>query len=153
MLEMDTVLLPQVQPKSRYLRHAHSLSGVRILFCVSGPLGKARVSVLQAPLAFSSRIDPFINTGSTMSAAPTVSSSAALHLLISHQGGNMTPANLSQPVNPKPFLQDLTGKTVYVRLKWGLEYRGYLVSTDGYFNLQVGRWSASRPQHCSGSTA
>lgn len=43
----------------------------------------------------------------------------------------------SQPVNPKPFLQDLTGKVVYVRLKWGLEYRGYLVSTDGYMNLQV----------------
>ena len=41
-------------------------------------------------------------------------------------------------MNPKPFLQDLTGKTVYVRLKWGLEYRGFLVSTDGYMNLQVG---------------
>ncbi|WVQ96682.1 hypothetical protein IAU59_003788 [Kwoniella sp. CBS 9459] len=41
------------------------------------------------------------------------------------------------PVNPKPFLQDLTGKVVYVRLKWGLEYKGYLVSTDGYMNLQL----------------
>jgi small nuclear ribonucleoprotein (snRNP)-like protein len=41
------------------------------------------------------------------------------------------------PVNPKPFLQDLTGKPVWVRLKWGLEYMGYLVSTDGYMNLQV----------------
>ena len=29
------------------------------------------------------------------------------------------------PVNPKPFLQDLTGKPVWVRLKWGLEYMGY----------------------------
>lgn len=43
-----------------------------------------------------------------------------------------------QPINPKPFLQELTGKNVYVRLKWGLEYKGYLVSTDGYMNLQVG---------------
>ncbi|RXK38535.1 small nuclear ribonucleoprotein F [Tremella mesenterica] len=42
------------------------------------------------------------------------------------------------PVNPKPFLQELTGKIVDVKLKWGLEYRGYLVSTDGYMNLQVG---------------
>lgn len=42
-----------------------------------------------------------------------------------------------QPVNPRPFLQDLTGKKVTVRLKWGLEYRGFLTSTDGYFNLQV----------------
>ena len=41
------------------------------------------------------------------------------------------------PVNPKPFLQDLTGKSVWVRLKWGLEYRGFLVSTDAYMNLQV----------------
>ena len=41
------------------------------------------------------------------------------------------------PVNPKPFMQELTGKPVFVRLKWGLEYKGFLVSTDGYMNLQV----------------
>ncbi|KXN87876.1 Small nuclear ribonucleoprotein F [Leucoagaricus sp. SymC.cos] len=41
------------------------------------------------------------------------------------------------PVNPKPFIQELTGKPVYVRLKWGLEYKGFLVSTDGYMNLQL----------------
>ncbi|KAI5120920.1 hypothetical protein M0805_002900 [Coniferiporia weirii] len=41
------------------------------------------------------------------------------------------------PTNPKPFLQELTGKSVYVRLKWGLEYKGFLVSTDGYMNLQL----------------
>ena len=35
-------------------------------------------------------------------------------------------------------MQDLTGKSVYVKLKWGLEYKGFLVSTDGYMNLQVG---------------
>lgn len=34
-------------------------------------------------------------------------------------------------------MQELTGKAVYVKLKWGLEYRGFLVSTDGYMNLQV----------------
>ena len=41
------------------------------------------------------------------------------------------------PVNPKPFLNDLTGKTVIVKLKWGMEYKGYLVSVDSYMNLQV----------------
>lgn len=41
------------------------------------------------------------------------------------------------PVNPKPFMQELTGKPVFVKLKWGLEYKGFLVSTDGYMNLQV----------------
>ncbi|KAF8211326.1 hypothetical protein K438DRAFT_35109 [Mycena galopus ATCC 62051] len=41
------------------------------------------------------------------------------------------------PVNPKPFMQELTGKPVFVRLKWGLEYKGFLVSTDGFMNLQL----------------
>jgi len=34
-------------------------------------------------------------------------------------------------------LQELTGKMVAVKLKWGLEYRGFLVATDAYMNLQV----------------
>jgi small nuclear ribonucleoprotein F len=41
------------------------------------------------------------------------------------------------PVTPKPFLRDLTGKQVIVKLKWGMEYKGYLVSSDNYMNLQV----------------
>lgn len=41
------------------------------------------------------------------------------------------------PVNPKPFLQELTGKPVMIRLKWGQEYKGYLVSVDSYMNLQL----------------
>ncbi|CAJ0839647.1 6344_t:CDS:2 [Entrophospora sp. SA101] len=42
-----------------------------------------------------------------------------------------------QPVNPKPFLQELTGKPVMVRLKWGMEYKGYLMSVDSYMNIQL----------------
>jgi len=42
-----------------------------------------------------------------------------------------------KPVNPKPFMQELTGKPVYVKLKWGLEYKGFLVSTDSFMNLQL----------------
>eukprot|EP00408_Alexandrium_pacificum_P003050 CAMPEP_0171236294 /NCGR_PEP_ID=MMETSP0790-20130122/42380_1 /TAXON_ID=2925 /ORGANISM="Alexandrium catenella, Strain OF101" /LENGTH=34 /DNA_ID= /DNA_START= /DNA_END= /DNA_ORIENTATION= len=30
------------------------------------------------------------------------------------------------PVNPKPFLNDLTGKLVLTKLKWGMEYKGTL---------------------------
>jgi small nuclear ribonucleoprotein F len=41
------------------------------------------------------------------------------------------------PVNPKPFLKDLTGKSIIVKLKWGMEYKGILVSTDNYMNLQL----------------
>ena len=40
-------------------------------------------------------------------------------------------------VNPKPFLADLTGKQVRVRLKWGQEYMGELASSDAYMNLQL----------------
>ncbi|XP_059628380.1 probable small nuclear ribonucleoprotein F [Cornus florida] len=41
------------------------------------------------------------------------------------------------PVNPKPFLNNLTGKPVIVKLKWGMEYKGYLASVDSYMNLQL----------------
>lgn len=34
-------------------------------------------------------------------------------------------------------MNDLTGKTVIVKLKWGMEYKGYLVSVDAYMNLQL----------------
>uniref|UniRef100_A0A2K6GAY1 Sm protein F n=1 Tax=Propithecus coquereli TaxID=379532 RepID=A0A2K6GAY1_PROCO len=43
----------------------------------------------------------------------------------------------SLPLNPKPFLNGLTGKPVMVKLKWGMEYKGYLVSVDGYMNMQI----------------
>lgn len=42
-------------------------------------------------------------------------------------------------VNPKPFLADLTGKTVRVKLKWGMEYQGKLSSSDSYMNLHLQR--------------
>ena len=40
-------------------------------------------------------------------------------------------------VNPKPFLASLVGHRVAVKLKWGQEYRGNLVSTDSYINVQL----------------
>ncbi|XP_031485328.1 probable small nuclear ribonucleoprotein F isoform X2 [Nymphaea colorata] len=44
---------------------------------------------------------------------------------------------MAVPVNPKPFLNNLTGKPVIVKLKWGMEYQGYLASVDSYMNLQL----------------
>jgi small nuclear ribonucleoprotein F len=42
------------------------------------------------------------------------------------------------PINPRPFLQGLIGNYIYVRLKWGeTEYKGKLVSTDSYMNIQL----------------
>ena len=53
----------------------------------------------------------------------------------------------TMPLNPKPFLNGLTGKPVMVKLKWGMEYKGYLVSVDGYMNLQVCPAASFRPAH------
>ncbi|PQE07695.1 DUF866 domain protein [Rutstroemia sp. NJR-2017a BVV2] len=43
------------------------------------------------------------------------------------------------PINPRPFLQNLVGEDVVVRLKWGgqTEYIGKLVSIDSYMNIQL----------------
>jgi small nuclear ribonucleoprotein F len=40
-------------------------------------------------------------------------------------------------VNPKPFLMDLVGQNVKVKLKWGMEYYGLLHSADEYMNVQL----------------
>ena len=58
-----------------------------------------------------------------------------------------------QPINPKPFLNDLTGKPVLVKLKWGMEYKGYLVSVDAYMNLQVRAGAAAPKNSCPTSRA
>ena len=44
---------------------------------------------------------------------------------------------MSVVCNPKPFLVNLTGHEVIVRLKWGQEYKGILTSIDSYMNLQL----------------
>ena len=46
-------------------------------------------------------------------------------------------------------MQELTGKPVFVRLKWGLEYKGFLVSTDGYMNLQVRHMPTQHKMQCN----
>lgn len=44
---------------------------------------------------------------------------------------------MAMPINPKPFLNSLTGKPVIIKLKWGHEYKGFLVAVDGYMNMQL----------------
>ena len=41
------------------------------------------------------------------------------------------------PLNPRPFLNNLTGKPVLIKLKWCMDYKGILVSVDSYMNLQL----------------
>ena len=55
------------------------------------------------------------------------------------------------PINPKPYLNSLTGKAVTVKLKWGHEYKGYLVSVDGYMNLQLADAEEHIDGRCTGS--
>ncbi|KAL1868534.1 hypothetical protein VTK73DRAFT_3626 [Phialemonium thermophilum] len=54
------------------------------------------------------------------------------------------------PVNPRPMLQDLVNKPVFVRLKWGeVEYKGTLVAVDSYMNLQLSgaeEYVSNKPQ-------
>lgn len=38
---------------------------------------------------------------------------------------------MATPVNPKPFLNELTGKPVMVKLKWGMEYKGECLLNTG----------------------
>lgn len=54
------------------------------------------------------------------------------------------------PINPKPFLNSLTGKSVLVKLKWGHEYKGLLVSADGYMNLQLANTEEIVDGSCTG---
>eukprot|EP00656_Telonema_subtile_P001775 TRINITY_DN1076_c0_g2_i1.p2 TRINITY_DN1076_c0_g2~~TRINITY_DN1076_c0_g2_i1.p2 ORF type:complete len:122 (-),score=30.10 TRINITY_DN1076_c0_g2_i1:439-804(-) len=71
----------------------------------------------------------------------TLSSSSAASDVYKRQVSTQSTGNRAQkmsiPVNPKPFLAELTGKCVIVKLKWGMEYKGYLVSVDAYMNLQL----------------
>lgn len=55
------------------------------------------------------------------------------------------------PINPKPFLNSMTGKPIMVKLKWGHEYKGYLVSTDGYMNLQLADTEEYIDGNCTGN--
>jgi small nuclear ribonucleoprotein F len=61
------------------------------------------------------------------------------------------PSPQTAPVNPKPFLNDLTGKLVLVKLKWGMEYKGYLVSVDAYMNLQLANTEEYIDGHLTGT--
>lgn len=53
-------------------------------------------------------------------------------------------------VNPKPFLVDLTGQLVKVKLKWGTEYIGKLESADAYMNMLLTNTEEYIDGQCAG---
>lgn len=66
------------------------------------------------------------------------SQSSFNHLQILTTSATRTVKMSFAPVNPRPMLQGLINKPIFVRLKWGeTEYKGTLVSVDSYMNLQL----------------
>ena len=59
--------------------------------------------------------------------------------------------NQINAINPKPFLTELVNRNVVVRLKWGIEYTGKLLSYDKYFNLQLANSEEYVDGNCRGS--
>uniref|UniRef100_A0A8C9H3D5 Sm domain-containing protein n=1 Tax=Piliocolobus tephrosceles TaxID=591936 RepID=A0A8C9H3D5_9PRIM len=55
---------------------------------------------------------------------------------------------MSLPLNPKSFLSGVTGKPWMVKLKWGMEYKGYLVSVDGYVKCSLHIQKNTQMEHC-----
>lgn len=74
-----------------------------------------------------------------------VSSPHCSRLLSSYRDG------LQKVNNPKPFLAGLVGKSIIVKLKWGMEYKGVLLSTDSYMNLQLNNAEEYINGECAGS--
>ena len=65
-----------------------------------------------------------------------------------------TATQMKTPLNPRPYINELVGKKILVRLKWGMTYTGefsfpfeidfyqkfhlgFLVSVDQYMNVQL----------------
>ena len=48
------------------------------------------------------------------------------------------------PVNPKPFLNDLTGKPIIAKLKWGMEYKGERTRAPSTQRRERARAAAAR---------
>lgn len=44
----------------------------------------------------------------------------------------------------------MVGKSIIIKLKWGQEYRGRLVSMDSYLNFQLGETEEWINEECAG---
>lgn len=93
-------------------------------------------------------MDRFLSTSTSSSLSPSPSPSSPPP---AGRAASPSPPMATVPVNPKPFLQNLTGKMVIVKLKWGMEYKGYLVSVDSYMNLQLSGTEEFIDGQCSGN--
>ena len=58
----------------------------------------------------------------------------------------------SSVINPAPFLNNCLGHPITCRIKWSnLEYKGVLISLDGYMNIQLARAKEYIGGKCTGS--
>ena len=54
-------------------------------------------------------------------------------------------------MSPTPFLIGLIGKAVIVKLKWGQEYKGFLVSSDKDMNIHLANTEEFIDGSCTGN--
>merc|ERR1719337_728257 len=99
---------------------------------VKGPLGIGDVVVVHVSVA-----EGLPRDGVTANTDRSNRTNRIEHLVQHGFSDFLVQADMSVPLNPKPFLNDLTGKQVLAKLKWGMEYRGNLRSIDQYMNLQL----------------
>ncbi|KER34249.1 hypothetical protein T265_00099 [Opisthorchis viverrini] len=151
----DVQLTPDENPVDRYSYHLHSgeCAGVPGRFPGYTVTEHSAVAIIRRPLPFDF---PCLGFGNLTVSQPPCFFRVAWQLddddneaiAVFHADGfcafrrflvnRPTEAKMDVAViNPKPFLSSITGKQVIVKLKWGMEYKGYLVSVDRYMNLQL----------------
>nr|UXY86675.1 hypothetical protein CparaKRNrm1_p044 [Cryptomonas paramecium] len=47
------------------------------------------------------------------------------------------PKRRVQVITPKIYLLSLKNKEIFIKLKWGIEYKGILIAVDRYLNLHL----------------
>ena len=60
--------------------------------------------------------------------------------------------NSTTTINPRPFVNNLLGKIIICKLKNGHEFKGHLVSVDGYMNLQMAKAKEYTDGSCTTTT-
>ena len=96
---------------------------------IRGDVGPQQLSTWN-PASCPGRLRPTCVTGGDVGAVMSMVR-APPPLLSRAPGSRLSPVSdrvyrspAQVPVNPKPFLNDLTGKPIIAKLKWGMEYKG-----------------------------
>ena len=118
----------------KYAPSSHPPNPYKLPYALACARASASASPIEPTCA---RFDSLSLTSSwPIHLSPSYHGCKSLYLITRYSRGTFLSLQ-AMPINPKPYLNGLTGKPVIAKLKWGMEYKGYLVSTDNYMNLQV----------------